>query len=202
MDGTNRNVDWFEVRRKLVHILTGILISFLIYFDILQWWMAFLVLVLGIITFFLYKRIQIPIIHWFIKNFERPEYKETFPGKGALFLVVSVFFLTIFFSKNIIIGALMIWTFGDSISALVGKHYGSRIHPLNNRRLIEGTIAGMVTATIAASFFVGWISAFIASLIAMSLESLELRFAKHPIDDNLLVPLVAGVLLYMLSFVV
>ncbi len=187
-----RNPDWFEIRRKLFHIFSGLIIVSLIYFDLLKWWMMLLVLISGFIVSLIYRRWKIPVIHWFLKTFERPHHIEELPGRGALSIGLGVLLSMILFEKNICLAALMIWTLGDSISALVGKHFGNKIHPLNDERLIEGTIAGIFAGTISAMLFVNFYAALVASIVSMSLESIELKLMHEPIDDNILVPLISG----------
>ena len=51
---------------------------------------------------------------------------------------------------------------------------------------------GVIAGTLGAGLFVSWQSAFFGSLIAMSAEGLELAIFKKKIDDNLLIPIVAG----------
>jgi len=65
-------------------------------------------------------------------------------------------------------------------------------HPLKEERLLEGTFFGIIAATLGAMVFVSIVEALIASIVAMTVESIELELGKHPIDDNILIPLVAG----------
>jgi len=155
-------------------------------------------LIIGVIISLLYKSWDIPIIHWLLQTFERPDHIKTFPARGILFIFFSTLILMAFFEKNIVMASLMIWTIGDSISALIGKHYGKFKHPFNDVRLVEGTIAGIIAATLASSIFIVFYKALIASIIAMTLESLELRLFKYPIDDNILVPIISALVLLLL----
>ena len=64
------------------------------------------------------------------------------------------------------------------------------IHP---EKLLEGTIAGIVAATLSASLFVPFTFALIASTVVMILEAIEIEYFK--IDDNFFIPIVSGILL-------
>jgi dolichol kinase len=189
----------FEIRRKMFHVFVGVILVLLIYYGLLAFWMTLALLIIGIFISLLSIKYSIPIIKLFLMKYDRPEHSNT-PAKGviSIFSALSVLLLFMesgFLSKNIVLASLMIWTFGDSLSAVVGKLYGRKKHPLN-QRFIEGTIAGIIGGTIGATFFVPVYAAFPAAFIAMIIESLELRLLKHPIDDNLLVPLIAAGLLY------
>ena len=195
---SNMTLDWFEIRRKTFHILLGIVLVLLTYYDVLSWWITAIILALGVMISFACMTIDIPGIHWFLNKFERENHRRTFPGKGVIFLFIALFILELLFKKNITIASILIWTFGDSVSAIVGTHYGRYPHPMNSNRFIEGTIAGIIAATIASSFFVNVFAAFAAAFIAMTLESLEMVFLKNPVDDNLLVPMVSAIILVLL----
>jgi len=133
--------------------------------------------------------------------FDRPSHRKLLPGRGVLMLFLAVTILLIFFEKNIVLASIMIWTLGDSVSALVGKHYGSTKHPLNNNRLIEGTIAGIICGALGAMLFVPWQYALVAAIIAMSLESLEIKFFEHDVDDNFLVPIASALVMLLLGMI-
>ena len=195
------NIDAFEIRRKIFHITVGIVLVLLIYFNLLKLWMAITIFILGLLIALnaKYRKIHIKSVDWFLEKFDR---KHHFPGRGPLAIFLGLIFLMIFFEKNIVMASLMILTFGDSISALVGKHYGKYKHPFNDTRLIEGTIAGIIVGAATAMIFIPWYAALIAAFIAMTIESLELRFMKHPIDDNFLVPVISGIVIWIVMVVV
>ena len=203
--GTKKNVnkgtgiDWFEIRRKIFHILLGISLVFLISYSLINWFIVLLIFLLGIVVSISSKYVDLPFIDPLLKIFDRPEHKKFLPGKSVILLFLAILILMIFFDTKIICASILIWAFGDSFSAIVGKHYGRIRHPLNNDRLIEGTLAGIFMATIVSMYYVGLFAAFIASLVSMSIESLELKFLKHPLDDNFLVPIIAAIVLVLIN---
>jgi len=197
----NGKVDWLEIKRKTFHIIGGIILALLIYYDILKAWMVLLMAGAGIIISMTYALADIPLIHFFLKKFEREHLRKKFPGKGVIYLFLAILFMMLMFEKNIVVAGILIWAFGDGISALVGKHYGTIRHPLNTTRMIEGTLAGMIAASIAASFFVYWPFAIIASTIAMIVESIEWELYKQPFDDNFFVPVVGAFVIYFLMII-
>ena len=70
--------------------------------------------------------------------------------------------------------------------------FGSYKNPFNPSKTVEGTIIGMVVATLAAWFFIDFKPAFLASVIAMVIESFAFKWWILDFDDNVLVPVVAG----------
>lgn len=196
-----KNIDWREIRRKTFHILWGIILSIMIYYDILKAWMVLSLVGIGIIVSILYIIYELPITHFFMKKFEREHLRKKFPGKGVIYLLLAILVMMLTFDKDIVLAGMMIWTFGDSLSALVGKHYGRIRHPLNDERLIEGTIAGMIGASIGASLFVYWPFAIIGATVSMILESLDWKLYKEPFDDNFFVPLIGSAVIYLLMIV-
>ncbi|HIH31371.1 TPA: hypothetical protein HA235_01560 [Candidatus Woesearchaeota archaeon] len=192
--------DSFELKRKVFHIILGVIIVLLINFDILEFWMALTLLLTGLVISFVSIKNSIPLIKWFLDQFDRPRHKG-FPGKGVVAIMFSITLLILLYetsmlSKSIVLASLMIWVFGDSFTAIIGREYGRIKHPLNNSRFIEGTVSGIVAGMLAAYIFVPLPAALMASFIAITIESLELRLMKNPVDDNLLVPLISAVILY------
>lgn len=198
--------DSLELKRKVIHLLLGIIVVLLIYFNILKFWMAFVLLILGFIISLISVNHPIPIIKWFLEQFDRPQHKR-FPARGVITIIFSITLLLLLYenlvlNKNIVLASLMIWTFGDSVTAIIGRQYGKVRHPLNDSRFIEGTVSGIIAGMLAAYIFVPLLAAFIASFIAISIESIELRLLKNPIDDNILVPLISAVVLYIVLYII
>jgi dolichol kinase len=49
----------------------------------------------------------------------------------------------------------------------------------------------------AASLFVPFVYAFIAAIVALIAEILVIKLGEDPVDDNIIIPLVAGTILYL-----
>jgi dolichol kinase len=64
--------------------------------------------------------------------------------------------------------------------------------------LLEGTIAGIIAGSIAASFFVYWPYALIASIITLGIESFEWKMYRETFDDNFFVPVIGAFVIYFL----
>ncbi len=192
-------IDKFEIRRKVFHIILGLVLSILIYLGFLQTWMVAVIILLGIFLSLNHK--QIPIIKKMLYIFDRKEHIESMPGRSVIYLFLGVLLIMLLFDKNIVLASMMIWTFGDSAASLISKHYGKIKHVWNNKKLVEGTVAGIIIGTLTASIFVSWTYALIASIIAMIVESMDIVLYKENLDDNLLIPLISGAVIFLITII-
>ena len=122
---------------------------------------------------------------------DRSELQEfnTAPIFHALGIALSL----LLFPSNIGYAAIAVLTLGDSSASLIGKRYGKTRIPFNRGKSVEGSLVGMIFAFLGAMLFVDPITAIIGAVVGMFIEALPL-----PIDDNLLMPLAAGLLMYLL----
>jgi dolichol kinase len=67
-----------------------------------------------------------------------------------------------------------------------------------SRKLFEGTIAGTAAGIVGAVVFVPLSAAVVGSFLAMVAEVVEFDLNGKPLDDNLIVPLVAGTTMYLM----
>ena len=184
-----------ELRRQIAHLLTGIIIVFLLGYEIINA-KFFIVLVLagGILSVIL-KKYKIPYIYPALKFFERPHDLKLFPGKGAFFYFVGCLLSLLLFEKNIALAAIVIMAVGDAITSVIGTYFGKIKNPFNPVKHFEGTMLAIILSTLAAFFFVSFEKAFLASTGAMLIESFSVRYLDKTIDDNILIPLTAGVIM-------
>ncbi len=175
----------------------------LIYYDILSILSFLLILVAGILLIIITKYTHLPIISHVLNYLERTEYRTSFPGRGIFFFLSGVFITTILFPKTVSLAAIMILTFGDSVSAIVGITMGKTQNPLRlkSKKTLEGTIAGIIGATLAAAFFISFFHAAFASFVAMTLESLDLQKQSLFLDDNMIIPIASGFIIHSITFI-
>jgi len=190
----------FEVKRQLVHILVGIVIVTLLYFDILDAMILFVLAFFGFVLSFLCRKFRVPVISKLLKMLDREKDLKSFPGKGLVFYVFGAFLSVLIFPKEIAMAAVIILAFGDSVSRLVGP-YGYLKHPFHSEKFLEGVIAGAFAATLGAMFFVPFLQAFSASVAAMLLEGVDIEIKNFKVDDNLMIPVVAGGVVWLVSLV-
>ena len=193
-------IDWFlghvknklELRRQIAHFLLGILIAFLIELKLLSVNGLGLILVFGAIISLIYRYRPIPVIHEILVWLERPEDIKYFPGKGPFFLVLGALLSLLLFPIEVAKAAIIILAIGDSVSHIVGRYFGKIKVPFSKNKKIEGTVVAIGFSIFGALLFVDFTSAFLASLITMTVEAIYPdKIAKY-LDDNLLVPLLAG----------
>ena len=143
-----------ELKRQIFHICVGIIIVALLYFELINELILFIAFLLSLFLSFLVKKgYKLPFFSAVFDSFGRKSEKRKFPAKGAVFYLLGSALSVFFFEKNIAIASILILAFGDSVSRLVGP-FGYLKHPFNNKKFIEGIIAGGIVATLAASIFV------------------------------------------------
>jgi dolichol kinase len=188
-----------ELNRQLFHLCYGICIVALLYFNIINRHILLAILGLGLIVSLISIKVRLPGISWFLDRFERKS--ALLPGQGALtFLIGSLIVLYLFMPK-IAYASILVLAVGDSVGPIVGMSFGRKKHTLNRQRFIEGTIAGIIAAALCAALFVPFWHAFIGSAFAMLAEAAEIRVAKARVDDNLFVPLLAGLAFWLLGLI-
>ena len=190
-----------ELHRKLFHLIMGVVTVALIYYEILSAFAIFLIIIVGILLSFLTKRVRLPIISLFVDHFERDTQKSSFPGRGAIFFFVGALLALKLFDKNIALASIMVLTLGDSISHMVGAQYGKMRNIFNgdSNKLLEGTLAGTIVGFLGALIFVPVPEAFLGCLAAMIAEVMKIDFKEKIIDDNMIIPLVAGTVMLLVG---
>lgn len=186
-------VNNIELRRKILHIIVGLLIVVLVYLNIINAIHLFYILVIGIITSFICVRYKVPVIYWLLEKFER---KHVHPGKGAITFFIGIILSLELFPLDIALASIMVLTLGDGIAALIGP-YGRTKSFLSEKKLIEGTIAGIALSTLGAWFFVPFLQALLGSTVAMALEATEVKMNNKILSDNILIPLAAGTTIFL-----
>ncbi len=189
-----------EFFRQIVHLLVGIITVALFYYEFITPWTVFLIVLVGLLLSFIVKRVRVPVISFCLDLWERDEIKKTFPGKGMIFFFIGVLFVTKLFERDIALASIMILALGDSLSHLVGEQFGKIKNIFNGKsqKLLEGTIAGILSGTIGALLFVPFPEAFLGSTAAMIAEVIKIDFNERTLDDNVIVPLVAGTVMYII----
>lgn len=188
----------FEWNRQLLHIFLGVVIVALLLYDFIDKKIILGTIIAGILLSYLSTKAKIPIIRQLIQRFERKEDITKFPGKGFIFYLMGTYASLLLFPKDIAMASIMVLALGDSISHLYGLHYGKIRHPLSKTKFLEGTIAGFVFGFIGALVFLPWWEAALASLAAMIAEAAEIKIGAEQVDDNLIVPVVAGAAIWIL----
>ncbi len=191
-------INTLEIKRQLLHIAIGTITLFFIVLG-LQPIYIFILVVLSSVLSVLSTRIDVPIVSWFLDNFERPKNRKQFPGKGFISFFVGILLSMKLFPAPISYASIMILTLGDSVSNLIGTHLGRVKHPLNGHKSIEGNLFGAFVGMMSAFFFVDPVLAATGSFGAMIIEAIQFRMNDMIVDDNIIVPLSAGAIMLIIS---
>ena len=194
-----------EFERQILHICFGLLIIFLLLFEALNTRILFFVLIFGILLSILSLKFKIPIIYLFLERFERKEQIKKFPGKGMIFFVLGCLLALRLFGKDIALPSIMILTLGDSISHIIGSK-GKIKHFLNDYKNLEGSVLGFFASFLGVLFLIfvfnvdiTILEGFFASLIGMIAEAIDFKIGLDKVDDNIIVPLAAGTIIYLIK---
>ncbi len=179
-----------EPLRQVVHLLFGLGIAgFILAFD-RDFTLSVLVLTLFtgfILSDAVSRGYTIPVISTIIINLER---RDAAPGRGALFFALGALFCLVFFEREIVFAGLVVLSLLDSVTTLAGTRFGkTRIY---NHKSLEGTLAGVAVTTVALCLLVPPAVALVTAAAAAAAELVS------PVDDNLVIPVVACLALTLL----
>ncbi|HVP36115.1 MAG TPA: hypothetical protein VMT04_03890 [Terriglobales bacterium] len=129
---------------------------------------------------------------WFLGPILREHESYSFTGSSHILSASAICIL--FFDKKVAIAAIVYVILGDIAAALIGRVYGkTKIE----KKSLEGSLAFLSVCILVALLLPGlpfWIGA-IGALVATSVEALSI-----PIDDNLSVPILSGLVMQILLF--
>ncbi len=186
-----------EIKRQPFHILLGLLFIALIYYDLLNPLLLLIVIVLTLAGSFFVKKTKPKTIYKLLQLIEREKALKELPGKGFIAYLIGALLVITLFEKDIAMASIIILALGDSFSRLIGP-FGRIKHPFNNTKFLEGVIAGIIAASLGAMLLVRPSEAIIASFFAMALEGFNLKLFKFKIDDNITIPLIAGIVIWVM----
>lgn len=135
----------------------------------------------------------------FVSSFDRDNIARPFLGAFWFYLAFGLTLLV--FPLGVASAACIILAVGDSLSTLTGRAWGR--HRIGGKTM-EGALAFLVSSFLAASLFITLPLALIGALAGALAELLpELGFLKKLhvrglIDDNLLIPLISGAVIWLL----
>lgn len=193
-----------ELNRKILHIITGLIFitSAFIFKDIDAVFWTGVILLIPFSLFYL-------VVRWFrhtmigrsfFHSVEREQGNYT-NGIGGLSFTFGVLLSYILFGFNpaIVIVSILVLSFGDGFASYIGMRFGR--HKFNidgHTKTLEGTFAGIIAATVASSFFVDFFTALIVSSLTMIIELVGIRVRGREIPDNIYIPVISGLIMYIL----
>ena len=194
----------FELRRKLAHILFGTVLMVIVWFSPEYKLRPILagVLLLGIVLSLIERKRKLPLLTPLLHLFERKRHRNVFPGRPLIMLLAATMLTELFFNKILIVSGLIVVTYGDSVAHLIGKRFGHWKIPWDTSKHVEGRVAGVLVSWVLLILFwqttilgAPYVALLVAATIGMLVESLPLQ--KIGLDDNLVVPFVVAVALYV-----
>jgi phytol kinase len=185
----------YEFRRKAFHVSMGLLFVFLIsVIPRLVYVLGLLfILIIGLILSIYTKYKKPRYVLYLLQFFDKPKDLIKFPGKGAIYYLVGTLIAVGLFDDNIAAASLLILAVGDPAAQFFGKYYGKYKLSINARKVLEGTLAGMLFGTIAAAFYVPLYAAFFGAMCGMIAEALDME--GFNLDDNISIPITSGVVM-------
>jgi dolichol kinase len=191
-----------EIKRKVVHMLFGVVAVILFSQGLINWVHIAYFAIISIALSLLSKKYRVPFIDWCLGQMERDENLKRFPGKGVIFYLIGIFLSMYFFRDypDIVKASIMILAFGDTMGYICGVRFGRIEHPFSKKKCLEGMIAGIIAGFIGAVIFVAWQEALVAAIFAMAVEGLEMRIGIEKVDDNITIPIVASVTIWIVRF--
>ena len=125
---------------------------------------------------------------------EIPQAPAPLRFNGATWVLLGACVVVALFEPPVAAAAMVIGLIGDAAAALAGRRFGK--HPLGMRgKSIEGTIAFVVAALAAVAFVPGLAPLGVGTAVIVA--ALVEGFGT-PVNDNLAVPLAAGIVLTLL----
>ena len=178
----------FELLRKSVHLVSVLIVLIYEFFGkeaILWVLMIFLVTVLFLDYFRLEHNMRIPFFYTMYREDEANRLG------GHIYFALGAISAIALFSKEIAYAAVLMTTFGDMVAALIGKSYGKRRvfqKIFKNDKSIEGSASEFITDFLVGLLILG--NPLVSLVMAFSATLTET--AVNKIDDNLVVPILAG----------
>lgn len=112
---------------------------------------------------------------------------------GAMYILWSTVFTVALYRRDIAVAALAFIVVGDTLAALVGRKFGRHRF---GRKSLEGSLA-CLAGTLGVALVVPGLSLSVAVLGAVVAAVVEAF--SGPIDDNVSVPLVSGLTMFLLE---
>ncbi len=180
-----------ELRRQLIHF-GGIIFVVMSYF--IPYYLFLYILLACIFVSVVFLPVKRLLGIKFLDEWLRKEERDNLFLKGTAFFLIGITAVLIFTrSFEIFRVAVLVLVLGDASSTIAGKVFGTKRLPYNKNKTAEGTFAFFIFAFIGAITQLPYFIAIITALFGAFVESLPMK-----IDDNLTVPILVGVLLWLL----
>jgi len=183
-----------EWKRKLLHLVLGTILLILYAEGLVSATHLWFLAGIGALVSLGQYLSPLAAIAWFLDRFDR---EESIPGRGAITFIAGLAICALF-PREIALAAMAMLVWGDGTAALVGTYVGQR--RLWQGKTVEGSISFLLFGFAAAWAFVSTITAYSAAIVGTIVELIPLPKGSkwNPgdiLDDNILVPLIVGIVL-------
>jgi len=176
-----------NIKRKLIHLLFGMSLVVLLEQEILLPGQLLLIFLIGGASIILSLLPQFSFLRKIIFHFERDK-DHKLPAVAVWFYLLSSLITVLIFPKPIALAAIANLAIGDSVNALVGYFFKLP----KGKKTIYASISALIAGLIVSLNFVSLSQALAAGVITGTLELIGPSIKGERIDDNLWIPIVAG----------
>jgi dolichol kinase len=193
-----------ELKRKGIHLLS---LSIAVGYYLLDREIALMVLLpmLGVSLVLEVARSRPgPLRRWFeswfgsmLRAHERNPGDRRVRLTGATWLLLGAVLTVALFSRPVGTAAIAMLILCDLAAALVGRRWGRKRLPGNSEKTMAGSMACFLTAllVVAATPGLSWPVGLAGAVAATLAEAM-----RGPLDDNLRIPLLAGAVMTLMSY--
>lgn len=180
----------------------GIFLAALLWYGLADWrlFATFFILSLGAtFSYIMTRHWKHPAFAIFFDLMDRADNKKhMIPGLSALYYHLSFLLLAAFFPTKAAVAGMIILAVGDTIALWYGVFLGKMPVPWNKKKDLDARFIAAVVCTLILLPVLPWWQGFIASMIGMLVESFDYKQGRILLDDNILVPLAAGAVVWVL----
>jgi phytol kinase len=118
---------------------------------------------------------------------------------GATFLILSSLLSVAFFKPEIAFLAISYLSIGDTFAAIVGMTFGKRKFA-NQNKSVEGSLACFASILVFSFIFNGGLNPWVFVIGSLAATWAELWIV--PLDDNIKIPLLSGLVMSIINIIV
>ncbi|MEO8514852.1 MAG: dolichol kinase [Ignavibacteria bacterium] len=192
-----------EILRKMIHYASAAIPIGYLYIpkDIVLLILGVLLVMMAVFELLKYKSnlMHSVYVKYFKHMLREHEYdRSKFRLNGASWVILASIFCIILFPKLIAVTGLLMLSFADSTSALLGRIFGKKQYAPN--RSYVGTIAFFVIGIIIILLspkYSGGVKEYVIGFIAVAVTTIA-DAVSLPVDDNFTIPVVCCGVMYLL----
>jgi phytol kinase len=194
LDSLVARTEGLQPWRRILHLATGLVIAGALVRLDPPW--SWAVGTLGALTLLLFLgelvRFSIPALNQLFFRLLRPlaSPREARGVASSTWYVAGCFVAVTLFPREVAVAAILVLALADPVATYVGQRWGRR--PFGTGT-VEGSVAFGIVALLILVPFAGWSVGALVAAVTAGVERIP-----WPLDDNLTIPLVTGLLLWSL----